>query len=247
MADLIATKDRIDVVDNYTGENKSIILDKSTKAVSVSFGAGEAPIELASSASVQPIVEQVVTEQLPSLLENALTDYAKKTDVGDGVISVYQGDSLAGSFTANQGTDSSISLAAGGGGSSVANCLVIPTTALYAIDGWTLTDGNMQYSDYKYMQIGTATIDTSSLTAEQKAIIKSAIAGGSFGGKYFIMCAGNYYTSDEGDLYQVYPVASISSIIETIDTNNTVTLGIKVFARSGGTGFSMAFNIGFLA
>lgn len=243
MADLTATKDRIDIIDNYTGENKSIILDKDTKAVSVSFGAGEAPIEMASSASVQPIVEQVVTEQLPALLEDALTDYAKKTDVGNGVISVYQGDSLAGSFTANQGTDSSISLTAGGGGSSISNCLVLATTAEYDISGWALASGNMQHSDYKYVQVGSATISTSSLTAEQKALVKAAITHN----KYLVIGAANQVVNNEWDLYNMYPVFSIDSISETIDTNDTVTLSIKMYARSGSNGFSTTFNIGFLA
>lgn len=115
MADLHVTKDRIDIIDNYTGENKSIMLNKDAKEVIVSFGADETPVEMASNASVQPLVEQVVTEQLPALLEEALADYAKKTDVGAGVVSFYQGDSLAGSFNVNQADNSSISLAAGGG------------------------------------------------------------------------------------------------------------------------------------
>lgn len=247
MADLIATKDRIDIVDNYTGENKSIILDKSTKAVAVSFGAGETPVEMASSASVQPLVEQAVTEQLPALLEDALADYAKKSEiptVGSGIISVYQGNVRKGKFDVNQNEDDRIDLDAGGsGGSPLANCLVIPTTAIYAVDGWVLSDANMQYSDYKYTQVGSATIDTSSLTADQKALVKNAITNG----KYFVIGQSNYYLKDEWKLYQIYPVFIIDSISETIDTNDTITLGIRMFIRSTGTGFGTDFNIGFLA
>lgn len=77
MADLHVTKDRIDIIDNYTGENKSIMLYKETKAVVVSFGADETPVEMASNDSVQSLVTQEVTEQLPALLEDALADYAK--------------------------------------------------------------------------------------------------------------------------------------------------------------------------
>lgn len=101
----------------------------------------------------------------------------------------------------------------------------------------------MQYSDYKYTQVGTATIDTSSLTAEQKAFIKYAIARG----KYFVIGETNYYTKDEWKTYQIFPVFSIDNISETIDTNDTITLGIRMFIRSSGTGFGTDFNIGFVA
>jgi len=240
MADLTATKDRIDIIDNYTGENKSIILDKDTKAVSVSFGAGEAPIEMASSATVQPIVEQVVTEQLPALLEGALTDYAKKTDVGNGVISVYQGDSLAGSFTANQGTDASISLAAGGGGSELNN-VMLKARAEYEIDGWALSTGNMQYSDYKYSQVGIATINVSSLSAAEKALLKNAITSGT--GK--CLCIGLAETS-EWNIASTYPVGIISVISDYIDDRGEITVGIKAFSRINNMGYSVEWALSFI-
>lgn len=240
MADLHVTKDRIDIIDDYTGENKSIMLDKNTKAVVVSFGADETPVEMASNTSVQSLVTQEVTEQLPALLEDALTDYAKKTDIGDGVVSIYQGDSLAGSFTTNQGTDSSISLAAGGGSSELNN-VMLKASASYAIDGWALADSNMHYSDYKYTQVGIATVNVSSLSAAEKALIKSAILAGT--GK--CLCIGLAETN-EWNIYSTYPVGIISVISDNIDDRGEITVGIKAFSRINNLGYLVDWVLSFI-
>lgn len=222
MADLHVTKDRIDIIDDYTGENKSIMLNKNTKAVVVSFGADETPVEMASNASVQPMVEQVVTEQLPALLETALTDYAKKTDVGDGVVSIYQGDSLAGSFSVNQGTNESISLAAGGGGSDT----LYHINAKLNVDSSSWQTNTSTTSTYGYYNDCVVTVPKLPTFETASTLVELFM---------HMMYEDIPYGYEKGISDGLCPYGNITNVV---NNNDNTQLTIRVYAKTDGWGVS---------
>lgn len=222
MADLHVTKDRIDIIDDYTGKNKSIMLDKNTKAVVVSFGADETPVEMASNTSVSSLVEQAVTEQLPALLETALTDYAKKTDVGDGVVSIYQGDSLAGSFNVNQRTDANISLAAGGGGSDK----IYHVNAELHVDGTAWVANSSTSSSYGYYNDCVVSVSRLPSFFTNTAIVELFM---------HMMYEDIPYGYEEGIAKELCPYGKI---IEAINKTDTTKLTIRIYSKRSGWGVS---------